>query len=44
MKKLIYIVLFAMATSFTVTSCTEEVVQPTQNENPGTGDGQGGKI
>ncbi len=44
MKKFIYIILFAMATSLTVTSCTEEVVQPTQNENGGGGDGQGGKI
>ncbi len=44
MKKFIYIVLFAMASSLTVTSCTEEVVQPTQNDNGGPTDGQGGKI
>jgi hypothetical protein len=38
MKKFFYIILFAIATSLTVTSCTEEEVVPS-TENGGTSNG-----
>lgn len=37
MKKIIYIILFAFATSFAVTSCTEEEVTPTIETSNGGG-------
>jgi hypothetical protein len=38
MKKLFYVLLFAFATSLTITSCTEEQVEP-QSNNPNYGAG-----
>jgi hypothetical protein len=36
MKKIIYIILFAISSALTITSCTEEVVAPkTQGSSPG---------
>jgi hypothetical protein len=37
MKKLIYILLFAFATSLTVSSCTEEEVTPTHELRKASG-------
>jgi len=44
MKKLIYILILATMSSLAITSCTEEVVQPSDNPatgGKGTGDGIG---
>lgn len=41
MKKLILAFVLALATSMSITSCTEEVITPT-NENGTTGGGNGG--
>jgi hypothetical protein len=40
MKKIIYSILFCLATSFVFTSCTEEEVAPTSTELNGGGTGQ----
>jgi hypothetical protein len=40
MKKIIYAILFAMATSFAVTACTEEEVKP-NSELDSAGGGAG---
>ena len=37
MKKIVYLLLFALATSFTVTACTEEEVAPNTVMNGGGG-------
>jgi len=41
MKKLILALVLALATSMSITSCTEEVITPT-NETGTTGGGSGG--
>lgn len=37
MKKIIYILLFAIASSLTMTACTEEEINPTEFSNGGGG-------
>jgi hypothetical protein len=37
MKKLFYIIMFALTVSLTVTSCAEEEIQPTMDNGGGVG-------
>jgi len=43
MKKFLYILLFAVVCSASFTSCTEEVVAPTQETNGTGGSGSNGE-
>jgi hypothetical protein len=44
MKKIIYIILLALTSSFAITACTEEEVTPTADQYNGGAEGSTGKL